>query len=67
MGGGDRAGSRKTKTREGSTKPVQVRAGEPLAVGSAHGEELNSRDIQEIDATRHSNQLDSVVREKNQG
>lgn len=64
LGEGGRAGSRKTKTREGSATPVQVRAGEPLVVGSGHGEALNSRDIQEVDATRLGNQIDFGVRAK---
>lgn len=40
--------SRKTKTREGSATPVQVRASELLVGGSGHREEVNSRDIQKI-------------------
>lgn len=44
----DRARSRKTKTREGSATPVQVRASELLVGGSGHREEVNSRDIQKI-------------------
>lgn len=51
MGEGDRAGSRKTKTREETAKPVQARAGEPLVVGSGHGEGLKSREIQKTEAT----------------
>lgn len=64
-GEGDKTGSRKTKTRERSATPVQVRAGEPLILGSDYGEELSSRDTtQEIDATRPGNQTDFGVREK---
>lgn len=42
--------------------PVQVRACEPLVVGRGHGGALNSRDSQEIDATRLGNQRDFGMR-----
>lgn len=67
MGEGDRAKSRKTKPREETAKPVQVKADAPLVVGNGHEEELKLRDMQEVGETKLNNQLDSVVRENSQG
>lgn len=62
----NRAESRKTQIREEIAKSVQIKAGEPIVVGSSHGEELKLKDIQEVGKTRLNNQLDFVVREKSQ-
>lgn len=51
MAGREKAGRRKTKTREDTAKPVQARVGEPLVVVSGHREGLKGREIQEMDAT----------------
>lgn len=61
---GQEDGGRKTKTRKKNAIPVQVRAGGPLVLGGGHGEALNSRHIQEIDATRLCNQIDFGVKAK---
>lgn len=54
----------KQEDQEKTAKPIQVRAGEPLGVGSGP---WRRTEIKEVDKTRLGNQLDSTVREESQG